>query len=220
MDTTTDTNRRFANLLPQFAASNGKIPAYQNGQSILTANDQRQFNALVKGFALTFVNKLWSLDLINCRSDGNITISRTRLIDAIQQFMVEVKDCRYSESFEVDAFNELHQCFYSPENARKALINHKGHQAQAILLCAYLTGIRLTDAQRKWLESAANGRYLTDKYSQYKSGAAGTLAPKVQFKGVYAGSEAQRQDFIEYTREARIGLTYGKYQPFTATLNL
>lgn len=219
-----DNNRRFANLLPKFARSNGKLPAYADKSSIFTEQDRANFTRLCESHALPFVSQLWTLDLIHYREKGigagNIVISRVNVLNAAAQFLAEVKDCRYSQDYEIDAFNEARQCFYTHDNARKALINHKGYQAQAILLAAYLSGTRLTDAQRKWLESAANGRYLADKYAQYPSGIVGTLAPKVEFHGAYSGSAAQREDFTEYTREARIGIAYGKLPAYTPILSL
>src|SRR5579859_3784488 len=109
-----DSNRQFANLLPHYAKSNGKTPAFK-------PSDQLAFNALCEGHSMPFVSQLWNLNLIYYREinhvpDGNIVIRKSAVMAAAVQFMTECKDCRYNLAYEVNAFNEARQGFWTMRN--------------------------------------------------------------------------------------------------------
>lgn len=210
-----DTNTRFTNMLPIMARANGKAPKY-------CQQDQRTFESICERHSDPFISQLWALHLVDYRYDGHIVLKAQQIRAQAAQFMRESKDCTVGQYAEVDAFNEARQCVYSHNMASLKLNEHKRHQAQAILFAAYLSGVKLTSAQRSWLERAATGSYLRTKYSQFASGKYGTLMgkPVKSWKAASSLSDAARADFVEYTREARYGLGYANRSAFTATLCL
>lgn len=151
----------------------------------------------------------WQNQLMGYDENGHIVINKGQVQSAARNFVRESQDIQYAKDYVIGLVRqqaEENGLMLTQHEAERVYNQHYANQARAILLTANASNTRLTEAQRRRLETAISGRYLDMVYTTDSSlrGSLANAGRRSRGGGASSSSmtnaakQAKRREFLDY----------------------
>lgn len=215
----TDAQRKwfFANY-PQFGGdiSHKSHPGF--AQSDTAETKQKKLAQWAESSKHPITNHLWDSGMINYNEKAEIAIQPQATKEAAQKLVSDVRDAQLPRDYLTKLYGEQRGISGSQAQIENKFNAEMSQRAKAIRFAADHGQVKLTDAQNRYIDAFADGKYLDTKYGQYASADNGTLLGPKEGGAVTRGG---RSDYAQYMhdvhREEFINMRFGKSFTHTAS---